>query len=70
MYIMLCIAVYCERERAERKSRERERKRERAGSSEGERERERGESFQICGASLAQDRPKVGARLALFWVVR
>ena len=41
-----------ERERAEREQR----------AAMG---RERRESFQICGASLAQDRPKVGARLAL-----
>ncbi len=43
-----------EREREQRENREQRR------GGRGERE-----IFQICGASLAQDRPKVGARLAV-----
>jgi hypothetical protein len=67
VYIILCIAVYCERER-EREQREIERKgrgereRERAGSSEREREREGERERERKVREFSAWRRKLGAR--------
>ena len=72
--MILCIAVYCERERArkraereiERKGRG-ERERERAGSSERERERERGERvFSLAAQAWRKIDPRSAQDLPCF----